>query len=441
MFDAAWWHKFYGIAFDESYVRAHPRHRAILEGKMRRALYERFGSVGLGDKSSEPVPVASTQMVPLCYLLGEVLGCRTFFTPGSTPCTVPRGLSPAQLEALEPSYVLNTPVMQKLAADLDWLEREYGTVVGDLNPQGVLNNAMCVADAEIFVLFLQNPEAARRLLRMVTQTMIQTIRFIRDRTGTSSVAVTNIVEQINPRLLVTSNCSTTMISPGIYREFLLEFDQALADALPPFGIHHCGLDLARLAPEYQKVRGLGFLEVGWGSDVAAVRRLFPDTHLNARYSPVKMRDATPEVIARDVKALIQAGRPLGLLSLSVVGLDDTVPDANVRAFFEAADRKLGLAACGCAGRRSRRGWLSQDFPATVVTGVSGLCDITICAGSRHFLVCSRASGSFQGEGKSGLTTWVKSMTAGRSDEAAWPAHRLALEQPSHCRSRCPAHAT
>jgi hypothetical protein len=93
-----------------------------------------------------------------------------------------------------------------------------------------------------------------------------------------------------------------------------------------------------MAPEYRKVHGLEFLEVGWGSDVVAVRRLFPDTHLNVRYSPVKMRQATPEGIARDIQALIQAGKPLGRLSLSILGLDDTVPDRNVIAFFEAADR-------------------------------------------------------------------------------------------------------
>ena len=337
-FDASWWHKFYGIDFDETYVRSEPHHRAVLEGKMRRVLYERFGSVGLGDKSSEPVPMISTHMVPLCYLVGEVLGCRAFFAAGSTPCIIPNRLSPAQLEALEPPDVLNTPVMQKLAADMDARERGYGSVIGDLNPQGVLNNAMCVGDAELFVLFLQNPPAACRLLRVVTDTMIQIVRFIRQRTGTSPEAVTNIVEQINPALFVTSNCSTTMISPRTYREFLLEFDQALADALPPFGIHHCGLDLARLASEYRKVRGLEFLEVGWGSDVVAVRRLFADTHLNVRYSPVKMRQATPESIARDIQALIQAGKPLERLSLSILGLDDTVPDRNVIAFFEAADR-------------------------------------------------------------------------------------------------------
>ena len=106
MFDASWWHKFYGIAFDETYVRSGPRHRAILEGKMRRVLYERFGSVGLGDKSSGPVPVISTQMVPLCYLVGQVLGCRTFFAAGSTPCIIPNHLSPAQIEAGEPVVVL-----------------------------------------------------------------------------------------------------------------------------------------------------------------------------------------------------------------------------------------------------------------------------------------------------------------------------------------------
>jgi hypothetical protein len=152
------------------------------------------------------------------------------------------------------------------------------------------------------------------------------------------VSVTNIVAQVNPRLFVTSNCSTTMIGPGTYRQFLLPGEQCLAEALPPFGIHHCGSDLARLALEYQQVRGLEFLEAGWGSDVASVRGLFPHLHLNARYSPVRMRDGSPAMIHNDVKALIQAGKPLENLSLSILGLDDTVPDENVLAFFQAADR-------------------------------------------------------------------------------------------------------
>ncbi|MGA2863474.1 MAG: hypothetical protein ABSF95_03195 [Verrucomicrobiota bacterium] len=338
MFDASWWNKFYGIAFDESYVRAHPRRRAELEGRMRRALYERFGSVGLGCASDEPVPVISTQMTPLCYLVGEVLGCATYFAPGHSPCSVPLGLGEAEVAALEPPAVMNTPVMQKLAEDMDWLEGEYGYVIGDLNPQGVLNNAMCLAGAEVLVWFLTNPPLARRLLRLVTATMVQVVGRIKGRTGTSSLSVTNIVAQVDPSLFVTSNCSTTMIAPKTYREFLLEGDQALAEALPPFGIHHCGMDVAQMAPEYRQVSGLRFLEVGWGSDVALVRRLLPETHLNARYSPVKMREASPATIERDVQALIAAGKPLDQFSLSILGLDDTVPDENVLAFFQAADR-------------------------------------------------------------------------------------------------------
>lgn len=338
MFDASWWSKYYGISFDERYVRAHPRFRAELERKMRKALYERFGSVGLGSPSDEPVPVISTQMTPLNYIVGEVFGCDTYFSEAGTPCTIPLKLGEKELENLQPPDVMNTPVMQKLAEDMDWLEREYGRVIGDINPQGVLNNAMCVADAEILALFITNPDLARRTLKIVTDAMIQVIGYIKSRTGTSSISVTNIVEQVDPKLFVTSNCSTTMISPENYHDYLLECDQALADALPPFGIHHCGMDLAKMSPEYKKVRGLEFLEVGWGSDVAFVRSLLPDTHLNARYSPVKMRDALPETIDREVRALIEAGKPLEKLSISILGLDDTVPDENVIAFFEAADR-------------------------------------------------------------------------------------------------------
>lgn len=339
MFDASWWHEFYGIAFDEDYVRAHPMHRAELEGKMRRALHDRFGSVGLGSPTDEPVPVISTQMTPLNYIVGEVFGCGTYFAAGSTPCTIPLRLGARKLEELRAPDVMNTPVMCKLAEDMDRLEREFGRVIGDINPQGVLNNAMCVADSEIFILFLTDPDLARRILRIVTQTMTEVIGFIRSRTGTSSISVTNIVEQVDPRLFVTSNCSTTMISPENYRDFLLECDQALADSLPPFGIHHCGFDLQKMAPEYSKVRGLEFLEVGWGSDLRSVREVFPDIHLNARYSPVRMRTATPDVIYREVGQLIDAGRPLEKLSISILGLDDKVPDENVIAFFEAADRQ------------------------------------------------------------------------------------------------------
>ena len=338
MFDASWWHRFYGVCFDERYVRAHPRYRAELEGKMRRALYDRFGSVGLGSASDEPVPVISTQMTPLNYLVGEIFGCDTYFSPESTPCTVPMRLTEPELEKFDVGSVMDTPIMQKLAEDMDWLEKEYGRVIGDVNPQGVLNNAMCVADAEIFILFLANARLARRVLAIVTDTMIEVIRFIKERTGTSSISVTNIVDQIDPKLFVTSNCSTTMISPDNYREFLLKCDQALANALPPFGIHHCGDDLENMAPEYRKVKGIEFLEVGWGSDLRFVRELFADVHLNARYSPVMMRTATPEVIDRDVKTLIESGKPLEKLSISILGLDDVVPDENVIAFFEAADR-------------------------------------------------------------------------------------------------------
>ncbi|MGQ9763502.1 MAG: hypothetical protein ACUVRS_03425 [Armatimonadota bacterium] len=73
--------------------------------------------------------------------------------------------------------------MRKLASDMEWLEEHYGHVIGDVNPQGVLNNAMCVADAEIFVLFKDNPNLARRILRIVTRTMVEVVKFIRERTG------------------------------------------------------------------------------------------------------------------------------------------------------------------------------------------------------------------------------------------------------------------
>ena len=127
-----------------------------------------------------------------------------------------------------------------------------------------------------------------------------------------------------------------MISNDLYEEFLLKYDQELADAFGNFGIHHCGKSMEHVVEGYSKVKGLTFAEVGAFSDIKTVRSHLPGIFLNARYSPVRLMNASKEDIFSEVKYLAENGQENGQkISVSCVGIDNHVSDTQIRYFLEA----------------------------------------------------------------------------------------------------------
>jgi hypothetical protein len=58
--------------------------------------------------------------------------------------------------------------------------------------------------------------------------------------------------------------------------------------------------------------------------------LGPDVAVNARISPVLMKNGTPEEVAAEVRSLISQGAPLHNYSIDTVGLTHGTPDENVK---------------------------------------------------------------------------------------------------------------
>jgi uroporphyrinogen-III decarboxylase len=136
----------------------------------------------------------------------------------------------------------------------------------------------------------------------------------------------------DPTIAVVPNCTEEQISNNIYEAFLLRYDNEVADEAREhgFGIHHCG-SVNEVLKGYSKVRHLKFIEIGFGSDVKRCRQtLGPDVAVNARISPVLMKNGTPEEVAAEVRRLIDEGAPLKNYSIDTVGLTYGTPDENVR---------------------------------------------------------------------------------------------------------------
>jgi hypothetical protein len=83
---------------------------------------------------------------------------------------------------------------------------------------------------------------------------------------------------------------------------------------------------------------LAYVDVGWGSDVAACRAALPDVFFSLRLNPARLRDQTPAGVRADVERLLDQGGSLDKLALCCVAMDATTPDDNVRAIFEVAAR-------------------------------------------------------------------------------------------------------
>jgi len=125
-----------------------------------------------------------------------------------------------------------------------------------------------------------------------------------------------------------------MISTRTYEQFFLPFDVQWSGRYRPYGIHHCCADPHRFAASYAKVPHLDFLDVGWGGDVALLRRHLPDTFLNIRLSPVEIVKQSPDEIRQTVRRLVQASDNPWLTGVCCINMDDHVRDEQVAAIFE-----------------------------------------------------------------------------------------------------------
>ncbi len=112
----------------------------------------------------------------------------------------------------------------------------------------------------------------------------------------------------------------------------------MAERIRPFGIHHCGDNLHKIAPVYAELP-LTMVDVGWGSDVAAVREALPETFLNLRLNPVRMLTATPQEIAADTEGLLSAVEgSLANAGICCINMDYGTPDENIFAMYEVVQR-------------------------------------------------------------------------------------------------------
>jgi hypothetical protein len=332
VFNPNWWHQAAGIRFERSFY-LDPDERIANDVLMRQVLHQRYGDLGLGEPNPQPRPVIGSLHVAGGFVIPALLGAEILFAPDAAPQPFPLGFTAAQVESLEKVDFRQAWPMKDLIAQMDALEAAWGYLVGDLNTDGLLNAAYHLYGADLFADFHAAPQRVSRLLAIIGELIGDVADYVRQRTGSCSIAVNRMVEQVDPGLFLHANCSVPMVSPKSYQAMQLPIEQTMAARLQPFGIHHCGGNLERYARAYAELP-LSFIDVGWGSDVAACRQALPGTFFNLRLSPVRMLTCTPQEIASDTAYLLQAAGPLEQAGICCINMDHGTPDENLFAMYE-----------------------------------------------------------------------------------------------------------
>lgn len=325
-----WWKENYGISFGRDYYYD-PDYRVEVGLKQQKALYERFGDVGMGQKDPAPRPLITFGMV----MLPAIFGCEIVFEEAALPWAMPLNLSKEECAKLQKPDLANTSPMKEVLAQIDHLKAKHGHVVGDINTTGVQNLALKLRGDELYIDYFEDPEFCHELLGFCTECIAELWELVYPITGSGAVDVTPMAD---PEVFVIPNCTVEQISGDTYEEFGLPYDVKLAQRCKPFGVHHCG-NLDPVVEAYAKIPNLVFMEAGFGTDFAAARRILgPQVAFNARISPVLMKNGTTDEVAAAVKEAIDQGAPLANYSIDTVGLTAGVPDDNVRTARRTAER-------------------------------------------------------------------------------------------------------
>ena len=328
-FSEAWLHARYGMTFGKKYC-SDPVFRTEQDREARRLLYERFGQAGVGEKDPQPRPhleVCGHRFLP------GLFSCEIVFQDDQAPtCHHLPVTSAAEIAAIpRPDLTTNRWALEFRRQGAVLLSR-YGATDAAINFGGPLNGAVTILGNEGLLYLSESPEIMTKFLSLLADVCVE--------------AYDNLTVAFDPqaaggRQLFIGNCPVMMISPATYANVVLPADLHYRRQIKDFGLHHCG-PMDRYLGAYQQLQPVEFIEVGWGSSVAAVHKAFPDSTLDLMINIYDLQNMSrPEVRELIVKMVREAGPRACLRDVWVADIGPEVPDGIVLDFVNAVDSAVG----------------------------------------------------------------------------------------------------
>lgn len=323
-FTPKWYHHHLAIDFDEKW-HIDPAYRKETIIKMREELRQRFPNTKIGRIDLPDSPPDLLTGVYGASSIAAIYGIPILYTKDNWPNCAHQFLSEQEVEKLVPPNLDTNPHFNALMDQVEKIAKSEGRVEGFINWQGVLNNAQRLRGQELFMDMMMNPDLVHHLFDNVTSTMIDAAKRLHVRQKESGVDI---------RFFTMSNCLVNMISSEQYAEFVLPYDQRIAEAFETVGIHNCAWNADPYMDDYAKISNLGYIDMGHDSDLERAKSLIPQGRRAIMYTPMDVASKSLAEIRADLEKIADTYGPCDIVAADI---EVDTPDQRVLDFIQLCD--------------------------------------------------------------------------------------------------------
>ena len=317
-FTPRWYRKSLGIDFGERW-HTDPAYRRETRIQMAAELERRFPGTFIGKTSDGTLDFLTGTYG--ASAIAAIYGVPVRYDSEQWPTSEHQYFTDEEVDNLTPPDLDQNLFFQSLMDQVDWIGNHEGKIRGFMNWQGILNNAQRLRGQEIFMDMFMAPERTLHLLDCVCTTMIDAAKRLHQKQRK--------YEEIVPFFTV-SNCLVNMVDPGLYEQFLLPFDQKIAASFEVTGIHNCAWSATPYLDLYARIPGVGYLDMGHGSDLVKARSLFPETRRAIMYTPMELADKPEDEIRNDLERILTEYGPCDIVAADI---EHGTPDSRVLDFI------------------------------------------------------------------------------------------------------------
>ena len=306
-FTPRWYHKLLGIDFGEKW-HTDPHYRKTEAQRIRHEIDSRFPGniIGKIDENGKDLDLLTGLFG--ASTIASMFGVPIRYDSEQWPTSEHFHLSDEEMHRLRPVKPEQNPFFLSLMRQVEEIASMEGKVVGFINWQGVLNNAQRIRGQQLFLDMLTDPELTMNLLECVTITMIEAAKLLQQRQKQSGV---------NYSFFTVSNCLVNMLSPDLYHEFVLPFDQRIAGAFDAFGIHNCAWNASPYLDDYATIPRVGYIDMGIESDLEKARNLFPYGRRSIMYTPMDIAEKSVPDIRKDLEYIALHYGPCDIVAADI----------------------------------------------------------------------------------------------------------------------------
>jgi hypothetical protein len=318
VFTEKWNHENFGIDYskptwDDPVLRTETQMRA------ERALYERFGDLGIGSANPSPNPHLNAYGH---RFMGALFGCEIVYLKDQAPSAMPLQGGYEIMEKFTAPDLDNSPVIERAWNEAEIFKKEYGWCSGSINTGSLLNNAVTIFGDMFLAAAGEEPELAQHILRVIMETQFEIYFKLQHKLEPE-------VYRISPVSGGYGNCPAVMISPDMYRKVILPVDKEYRARCGTFSLHHCGA-FDRYAELYKELAP-DHLDIGSDSDYAYMRKIYPDTTVSLLIDPARIEGADRAYIDSHISGMAEKAAPYPLITgLWTADFSPGMTDENIR---------------------------------------------------------------------------------------------------------------